>query len=52
MKENPDQIPLKDRLGETYSTATWLDTQGVNHPRYIIKSDTQGWKMVDTFKRH
>jgi hypothetical protein len=51
MKENPDQIPLKDRLPQTYSTTIWLDTEGVNHPRYIIKPDTKGWKMVDTFNR-
>ena len=47
-KRNPDQIPLKD-LGKTFMTATWIDTNGINHPRYIIKPDTHGWKMVDTF---
>ena len=49
MKENPDQIPLRERLPRTYANTTWLDTNGVNHPRFIVKPDTQGWKMVDTF---
>jgi hypothetical protein len=49
MKENPNQIPLRDRLPQTCSTTTWLDTEGVSHQRYIIRPDTPGWKMVDTF---
>ncbi len=51
MKTPPDRIPPEDRPDfRSYDKATWLDTNGRENKRYLVRpsQDGSGFEIVDT----